>query len=48
MAPAVPRSALLPLSTYVKALRAELPARVFDRATSRLLMIPARLAIIDT
>lgn len=44
--PAVPRTALLPLSTYVKQLRAELPPKVFEPARSRLLMIPAHLAVI--
>jgi fatty acid desaturase len=37
---------LLPLSTYVKALRPELPAEAFQPATSRLLLIPAHLALI--
>lgn len=39
---------LLPRATYVRALRPELPARVFERARSRLAFVPAHLAIIAT
>ena len=37
---------LVPQSTYVRELRAELPAEAFDRATSRLAWIPVHLAVI--
>jgi fatty acid desaturase len=37
---------LVPRSTYVRALRPELPAEVFQPATSRLVWIPAHLAVI--
>lgn len=48
VAPACPPELpeLLPRATYVRALRPELPARVFDRAPSRLWFVPAHLAII--
>jgi fatty acid desaturase len=38
--------ALVPQSTYVRELRRELPAEVFEPATSRLVLIPAHLAVI--
>ncbi len=43
---AVAVSSLLPLSTYVKALRPDIPAEAFKPATSRLLLLPMHLAII--
>lgn len=39
---------LLSRASYVRALRSDLPARVFDRARSRLWFVPAHLAIIAT
>ncbi len=41
-------SQLVPRATYVRALRSDLPARVFDRARSRLWFVPAHIAIIAT
>jgi fatty acid desaturase len=37
---------LIPRATYVRALRPDIPARVFERARSRLWFVPAHLAII--
>src|SRR5690349_7664950 len=41
-------SELVPRASYVRALRSDLPARVFDRARSRLWFVPAHIAIIAT
>jgi fatty acid desaturase len=43
---AVVESGLLPRAEYVRVLRAELPASVFERAPSRLAFMPVHLAII--
>jgi len=40
--------ALVPQQTYVRELRAKLPAQVFEPARSRLLFVPAHLAVIAT
>lgn len=39
---------LLPRAAYVRALRPDLPAQLFERARSRLWFIPAHLAIVTT
>ena len=40
------KSSLVPQSTYVRELRPELPAKAFEPARSRLVLIPAHLAVI--
>lgn len=45
-APLEAKSSLLPRAAYVKALRGDLPARVFDRAPSRLIFVPVHAGII--
>lgn len=42
----LPAPSLVPQSAYVRALRRELPAKVFEPATSRLALVPAHLAVI--
>ncbi len=44
----LPKAFLVPQSTYVRELRAELPAKVFEPATSRLALIPGHLTVIAT
>ena len=44
--PYLSKGSLVPLSTYVRDLRGELPAAAFEPARSRLLLIPVHLAVI--
>lgn len=43
----LPKPSLVPQSTYVRELRAELPAKVFEPARSRVAIVPVHLAIIS-
>lgn len=42
----LPARSLVPQATYVRELRSELPAKAFEPATSRLLLVPAHVAVI--